>query len=127
MTEKLEELSMASRNNTPTGSLVPKERVVDAILLIRGHNVLLDSDLAALYGVETGALTRAVRRNIKRFPPDFMFQLTKQEFENLKRHSGISSGWGGRRYPPYAFTEQVLRCFPACCTASKPCRSISKL
>jgi len=67
---------------------------------------LLDSILAELYEVETGALTRAVRRNEGRFPSDFMFQLSKQEFEDLKRQSGISSGWGGRRYPPYAFTEQ---------------------
>ncbi|MCL5883312.1 MAG: ORF6N domain-containing protein [Actinobacteria bacterium] len=79
---------------------------MNSIMLIRSHKVLLDSDLAELYGVETGALTRAVRRNIGRFPPDFMFQLTEQEFEDLKRQSGISSGWGGRRYPPYAFTEQ---------------------
>ncbi|MHB1055544.1 MAG: ORF6N domain-containing protein [Thermoleophilia bacterium] len=79
---------------------------MNSILLIRSHKVMLDSDLALLYGVETGALTRAIRRNINRFPSDFMFQLTKQEFEDLKRQSGISSGWGGRRYPPYAFTEQ---------------------
>lgn len=97
---------MASSNNTSSNSLVPTERIVNSIVLIRSHKVMLDSDLAALYGVETGALTRAVRRNIDRFPPDFMFQLTKQEFEVLKRQSGISSGWGGRRYPPYAFTEQ---------------------
>jgi hypothetical protein len=67
---------------------------------------MLDADLANLYGVETGALTRAVRRNANRFPADFMFQLTKQEFEDLRRQSGISSAWGGRRYAPYAFTEQ---------------------
>jgi hypothetical protein len=67
---------------------------------------MLDADLAGLYGVETGALTRAVRRNANRFPTDFMFRLTKQEFEDLRRQSGISSKWGGRRYAPYAFTEQ---------------------
>ena len=79
---------------------------MNSILDIRTQKVMLDSTLAELYGVETGALTRAVRRNDGRFPADFMFQLTKSEFEDLKRQSGISSGWGGRRYPPYAFTEQ---------------------
>jgi hypothetical protein len=73
--------------------------------MIRGEKVLLDSDLAALYGVETKALTRAVRRNRHRFPADFMFQLSKDEFADLKRHFGTSSQWGGRRYAPYAFTE----------------------
>jgi hypothetical protein len=87
-------------------SSIPAERIEKAILLIRGQKVMLDADLAALYGVETGALTRAVRRNIDRFPGDFMFRLTNEEFGNLKRQFGISSQWGGRRYPPYAFTEQ---------------------
>ena len=86
-------------------SIIPAERIENHILLIRSHKVLLDSDLAELYGVETGALTQAVRRNIDRFPDDFMFQLTNDEFEDLKCQSGISS-WGGRRYAPYAFTEQ---------------------
>lgn len=67
---------------------------------------MLDSDLAALYQVETKYLTRAVKRNADRFPADFMFQLSKDEFDDLKCHFGTSSGWGGRRYPPYAFTEQ---------------------
>ena len=67
---------------------------------------MLDADLAELYRVETKALTRAVRRNIERFPWDFMFQLTKKEFENLRFQFGTSSRWGGRRYPPYVFTEQ---------------------
>ena len=90
----------------PGQSLIPAERIERAILLLRGQKVMLDTDLAALYGVETGALTRAVRRNLDRFPPDFMFQLTKQEFDDLRRQSGTSSAWGGRRYPPYVFTEQ---------------------
>lgn len=76
------------------------------ILMIREEKVLLDSDLAELYGVETKVLTRAVRRNLERFPEDFMFQLNNQEFSVLKCQSGTSSQWGGRRYPPYAFTEQ---------------------
>ena len=96
----------STANRTSAVSLVPIERVERAILLLREHRVLLDADLANLYGVETGALTRAVRRNADRFPVDFMFQLTKQEFEDLRRQSGISSTWGGRRYAPYAFTEQ---------------------
>jgi len=87
-------------------SLVPVERIEKAILLIRGQKVMLDGDLAALYGVETKMLVRAVKRNINRFPTDFMFQLSKEEFDNLRFHFGTSSDWGGRRYRPYAFTEQ---------------------
>jgi len=87
-------------------ALVPPERIEQSILLIRGHKVMLDADLAALYKVETKQLIRAVKRNTFRFPADFMFQLSKDEFENLRCHFGTSSHWGGRRYPPYAFTEQ---------------------
>ena len=87
-------------------ALVPPERIERSILLIRGHKVMLDADLAALYGVETKRLLQALKRNISRFPPDFMFQLSKDDFENLRCHFGTSSQWGGRRYPPYAFTEQ---------------------
>ncbi len=87
-------------------AVVPVERIESRILLIRGHKVMLDADLAGLYGVETKALTRAVRRNLDRFPDDFMFQLDAEEFANLRRQFGTSSQWGGRRYPPYAFTEQ---------------------
>ena len=87
-------------------ALLPPERIERSILLIRGHKVMLDADLAALYGVETKQLVRAIKRNISRFPPDFMFQLSKDDFENLRCHFGTSSQWGGRRYPPYAFTEQ---------------------
>lgn len=85
---------------------VPAERIFHSIHLFRKERVLLDADLAALYGVETGALVRAVKRNPDRFPPDFMFQLDREEWEHLRSQSGISSSWGGRRYPPYAFTEQ---------------------
>ena len=87
-------------------AIVPVELIEKKIYLIRGHKVMLDSDLAELYGVETKGLVRAVKRNIDRFPPDFMFQLTKEEFDNLRFHFGTSSQWGGRRYLPYAFTEQ---------------------
>jgi hypothetical protein len=89
-----------------TTSLVPAERIERCILLVRGHKVMLDAELAELYGVETGALVRAVKRNSERFPDDLMFQLTKEEFDNLRCQIGISRSWGGRRHPPYAFTEQ---------------------
>lgn len=75
------------------------------IFEIRGQRVMLDRDLAELYQVTTGALNQAVKRNIKRFPPDFMFQLTHQEFANLKSQI-VTSSWGGVRKMPYAFTEQ---------------------
>lgn len=87
-------------------SLVPIERIAACIYLIRDQKVMLDSDLARLYDVKTGALVRAMKRNIDRFPGDFSFQLTEEEFENLKCQTGISNQWGGRRSPPYAFTEQ---------------------
>ena len=74
---------------------------------VRGERVMLDADLARLYGVETGDLNRAVKRNARRFPDDFMFVLDKQEVANLICQIGISSsGWGGRRKPVMAFTEQ---------------------
>jgi ORF6N domain len=84
---------------------VPVERIARAILVIRGEKVMLDSDLAALYGVTTGNLNKAVKRNAERFPIDFMFQLDAEEVANLKFQFGISS-WGGRRRLPCAFTEQ---------------------
>ena len=88
-------------------ALVPRERIERTILIIRCHNVMLDSDLAQLYGVTVGRLNEAVKRNEDRFPSDFMFQLTKPEFENLKSQIAISSPkWGGRRHAPYAFTDQ---------------------
>ncbi len=85
---------------------VPRERILGAILLIRDQKVMLDSTLAGLYGVETRALVQAVKRNLDRFPDDFMFQLTKEEFADLRSQDVMSSRWGGRRTPPYAFTEQ---------------------
>lgn len=87
-------------------ALVPTERILGAILLIRGHKVMLDGALAELYGVETRVLVQAVKRNLGRFPDDFMFQLTKSEFSDLKSQNVMSSAWGGRRSSPYAFTEQ---------------------
>src|SRR4051812_19145086 len=75
------------------------------ILLIRGEKVMLDADLAMLYGVETKVLLQAVSRNEKRFPADFSFRLTPTEWRNLRSQIVTSSSWGGRRYPPRAFTE----------------------
>jgi len=96
--------------------LITSERIERAILLIRGHKVMLDAELAVLYGVSVGRLNEAVKRNRDRFPDDFMFQLSAAEFHNLKLQIGdqtlksqiaiSSSDWGGRRHPPYAFTEQ---------------------
>src|SRR3974390_1084859 len=77
-----------------------------AIRLLRGEKVILDADLADLYGVATRVLVQAVKRNLERFPADFMFQLTREEFAVFGSHSVAPRGWGGRRYPPYAFTEQ---------------------
>ncbi len=85
--------------------VVPQEIIEQKIFMIRGHKVMLDSDLARLYKVTTGRLNEQVRRNIKRFPDDFMFQLTEDEYQNLISQFAISR-WGGRRHLPYAFTEQ---------------------
>ncbi len=79
--------------------------ITSRIFTIRGAKVMLDRDLATLYGVETKVLKQAVRRNIKRFPQDFMFDLTYQEFKDL-RSQIVTSSWGGTRYKPLAFTEQ---------------------
>ena len=87
-------------------AVVPVERIERAILSIRDERVMFDSDLAELYGVETRILNQAVKRNIGRFPADFMFQLSPKEVEALRSQIVISNeGRGGRRYPPYAFTE----------------------
>ncbi len=84
--------------------MVADEMIVTKIYLLRGQKVMLDEDLAELYQVPTGRLNEQVKRNIARFPADFMFQLTKEEFENLKSQNATSS-WGGRRKLPSAFTE----------------------
>ncbi len=101
-------------------SIVPVENIEQLIYIIRGRKVILDQDLAALYGVETGHFNRAIKRNQKRFPEDFAFELTKEEWENLICQIGISSfnrtnlkfqngtsssNWGGRRKLPMTFTE----------------------
>jgi hypothetical protein len=84
---------------------VDLQRVERSIRLIRGDKVILDEDLAELYGVEVKRLNEQVKRNLDRFPADFMFQLTNQEFRDLKSQF-VTSSWGGRRTPPYAFSEQ---------------------
>ena len=84
--------------------MIPDESILNKILLIRGEKVMLDSDLAQLYGVETRRLNEQVKRNLDRFPDDFMFQLTEDEYSNLMSQFATSS-WGGRRKMPYAFTE----------------------
>ena len=86
-------------------STLPAERILQTIHVLRGERVLLDADLAALYQVETRVLVQAVKRNLPRFPADFMFQLSGGEWANLRSQSVISSSWGGRRTAPYAFTE----------------------
>jgi hypothetical protein len=87
-----------------SNDLLPLETITQHILVLRGQKVLLDSDLAALYGVETRRLNEQVRRNLERFPEDFIFEVNAEEMANLKSHFATSS-WGGRRKLPLAFTE----------------------
>ena len=84
---------------------VPEEVIISKIYLIRGHKVMLDSDLAELYGVENKRLNEQVKRNQARFPDDFMFTLTTEEWQNLKSQNATSNSWGGRRKLPNVFTE----------------------
>ncbi len=86
-------------------ALVPMEIIQNKIFLIRERKVMFDLDLALLYRVETKVLIQTVKRNLRRFPSDFMFQLSKKEYENL-RSQFVTSSWGGRRYLPFVFTEQ---------------------
>lgn len=85
---------------------LPIERILQSILVMRGEKVMLDANLAAMYGVETGARVRAVKRTPERFPSDFMFQVGPDECSDLKGQLGISNARGGRRTAPYAFAEQ---------------------
>src|SRR5262245_5199279 len=101
--------ALTSRKETHMSNtdLIPVERIEKAIYLIRGEKVMLDRDLADLYDVETKMLNRAVKRNLARFPADFMFQLTAEEATLLRYQTGTSKTVrGGSRYRPYAFTEQ---------------------
>lgn len=98
---------MANKKNEPSVVALPVEAIAGHILLIRNHKVLLDADLAELYDVPTKVLVQAVKRNLDRFPEDFMFQLNAEEWEALRSQIVTSNaGRGGRRYAPYAFTEQ---------------------
>jgi hypothetical protein len=92
-------------SKSPVQPVLPDDTIISKIYFIRGLKVMLDVDLAALYQVETKQLKRQVRRNIERFPKNFMFELTAEEFENLRSQFGTSN-WGGARYLPMAFTEQ---------------------
>ena len=92
------------KSNLPI-AMVSEENILEKIYLIRGQKVMLDRDLAEMYGVEVRVLNQAVKRNATRFPEDFMFQINRDEFQNLKSQFVISS-WGGSRTLPYAFTEQ---------------------
>ena len=109
-------------------SVVPVEAIERKILLIRGRKVMLDSDLAKLYGVPTFRFNEQVRRNLKRFPEDFMFQLTKDEHRSLISQFAIPKiGRGGRRFLPYVFTEhgalmaaKLLYDFAKCWPQTRP-------
>jgi hypothetical protein len=118
-------MAKSNRGNALMPPTAKPENLAQLVLFVRGEKVMLDSDLAMLYGVDTGALNRAVKRNISRFPEDFMFRLTQQDWENLKSQIGISSPdrstagnamrsqivtskHGGRRGLPYAFTEHGI-------------------
>ena len=91
-------------DNSENNTLIPDEVIMKKIYLLRGSKVMMDRDLAELYEIETKQLKRAVRRNISRFPEDFMFELNQEEFKVLRSQFGTSS-WGGSRYVPMAFTE----------------------
>ena len=88
-----------------TKAIVAVEEIVNKIIVLRGERVMLDRDIAEMYGVETKLLKRAVRRNIERFPHDFMFQLTAEEYRSLRRQFGTLKRGAHSNYPPMAFTE----------------------
>ena len=97
-------MAKAEKNNK---TIITDERIISKIYFIRGHKVMVDSDLAEMYGVEARVLNQSVKQNIERFPSDFMFRLTQKEFINLKSQI-VTSSWGGKRKLPYVFTEQVV-------------------
>jgi hypothetical protein len=105
-----------------TQALLPVERIERVILVLRGEKVILDSEIAVLYEVETKALVQAMKRNLARFPRDFMFQLTREEEEVLRCQSGTSKRRGGRRYLPYAFTEQGVAMLSSVLTSERAVR-----
>ena len=99
-------------------SLLSEETIANKIYFIRNQKVMLDRDLAILYGIETKVLNQAVKRNMSRFPEDFMFQLTEIEFQNLKSQI-VTSSWGGTRKLPYAFTEHGVLMFSSVLKSDK--------
>ena len=111
MTSKME-VQMAKKEQEQTTDMIPvvaeTKDIKSLIYVVRGQQVMLDSDLAMLYQVETKVFNQAVSRNIKRFPENFRFQLTKEEFDALRSQIATSNGRGGRRYRPYMFTEQGI-------------------
>lgn len=90
---------------TSSTAVVPQDHILRSIVVIRDHRVILDADIARLYAVQTRVLVQAVKRNLARFPADFMFAVTPRELRILRSQNVISSSWGGRRTAPYAFTE----------------------
>lgn len=98
-------------------SLIPIEKIITRIFLVREKKVMLDKDLALLYGVRTKNLNKAVRRNKERFPEDFMFEISDEELKNLRFQFGTSS-WGGVRYKPLAFTELGVAMLSSVCIGS---------
>ena len=102
----LDAAGTGARGEAHCPTLIPAERIARSIVVLRGRRVLLDTELAALYGVETRVLVQSVKRNPERFPGDFRFRLSPAEAESLRSQIVISKGRGGRRYAPYAFTEQ---------------------
>jgi hypothetical protein len=101
---------------------IPAGAITRRIHVIRGHNVMIDSDLAALYQVLTKNLNKAVKRNLDRFPEDFMFQLTKEEAESLRFQIGTSNERrGGRRYLPYAFTQEGVAMLSSVLNRAQTC------
>ena len=106
--------------------LIPDDIISSKIYLIRNQKVMLDKDLSELYVVETKQLKRQVRRNLERFPEDFMFELSQQEFHNLRSQFGTSS-WGGSRYMPMAFTEQGVAMLSSVLNSPTALKSMSKL
>jgi hypothetical protein len=109
-------MSLAPSSGEVAVAASSREAIERRILIIRGLRVMLDHDLADLYGVETGALVRAMKRNSERFPEDFAFQLSAEEWDNLRCQIGISSeAHGGRRFAPYVFTEQGVAMLSSVC------------
>lgn len=108
MAKEREEIELKASKEVANCDQLPETIDIQPMIrVIRGQQVMLDNDLATLYGVETRALNQAVKRNINRFPDDFMFQLTKEELDNLMSQN-VTSSWGGTRKLPYAFTEQGI-------------------